>query len=553
MRGDPFDIGPWQARLNVQGPAGDRRESADLVAVLRGVLYDQDLDGALTLYRQHGDSFARQLEGSYTLLLLDRRAERVLVVTDRLSSRKVFALQDAGRVCLSTHPDAAEFTRRPISLGAVGSCLANGHMANGLTPYDGVRSLAPAALHEALPSGVRRHPYWSLTFGPGDLARSAEDYAEELLGLLRRSVARRLSACGSRPFLSLSGGYDSRGLLSLLAGHGTLQTFSYTLASSAESDAGVAAQLAAQYGTRHHSLTAYRGDLPGAIRLNAHRGQGVAAYCEEIDAWQELEAQQPTDIFTGEQTFELQAQPLLAPADRLARVRVNTLRSALWLAPSLQRGVFGALEECWGRDYEELLASSRAHADPYHGEEQLMVSQYEPYRLLPWRERFGGEANLHYPYLDTGVLEFIGRLPTPLLAGKKILKLAMRQMDPALFRVPLARSQGYEADWQLELMRHGDLIGEELLSRPSRFDEIIDPTALRRLIAELRSPSPREAALSSLRSVLGRLRRSPGGRRVFGHPPYRPRVPSRPLQLLELLTLRELFRVPQSADGSDAR
>ncbi|PNY79771.1 asparagine synthase-related protein [Deinococcus koreensis] len=542
--GTPFPLGPWQVQLDAQGPQEHRRIAPDLVALLRGTLYDRDLDGVLELYRHSGDDFARQLEGSFALLLLDLRSGRVLGLTDRLGSHKLYALHEGGRAWLSTSPATQAFRQRPVSLAGVGSYLVNGYMANGLTPYEGVRSLSPRALHEVRPEGLDSRPYWRPPLeGPTRAIRDADARAE-LAGLLQRAVQRRVRAAGSRVHLSLSGGYDSRGLLSLLTRTGTqVQTFSYTLNTAAPgSDSGVATRLAAQYGAQHQTLVAYRGDLLSALRLNARWGQGASAYCEEADAWAELEAQAPTDLFTGEQVFEVQPSPLRSSVETLNRVRVSPAGGLHLLTDRLPPPVSQALNAAWTQEYEGVLAQGEQWPPGYPRELGLLLSQYEPYFLLPWREHFGGRsAQIHTPYLDTDVLEFLGRLPARLLADKAILKQTLRQLDPALLQVPLARTQGYEADWRAELMRVTPEQWEPLWAAPSRLDELINPEVIRHLIAALGAPSVQQSAYVSARRVLGRARRTPLARRLFGAPLYRAKTPSLPGLLLSLLTLREVL------------
>lgn len=108
-----------------------------------------------------------------------------------------------------------------------------------------------------------------------------------------------------------------------------------------------------------------------------------------------------------------------------------------------------------------------------------MAQQYLSHSLLPWRERFAGRiAAVHTPYLDAELAEFIQRLPPKLLAGKRLLIGALRELDPDIYRVPLARSSGYETNWHAELIRHRAAVKEDLLSGNSRLDRVIPPQAI---------------------------------------------------------------------------
>ncbi|THF87215.1 hypothetical protein E7T09_08675 [Deinococcus sp. KSM4-11] len=311
------------------------------------------------------------------------------------------------------------------------------------------------------------------------------------------------------------------------------------------SDADIARRLAEQYGTAHEEFVAFRGNVPASVRRNAAHGHGVAPYGEEIDALMDLAARQPTDIFTGEQVFELRTIPAASTAHHLDRVHINAFTALAWLEPLLQDGVYTTLHEAWTPEYRAVAAQSEQWTHWYHRELELLLRQYEPWALLPWRERYTGQnANVHMPYLDTAVLEFLGHLPVNLMADKNVLKVALRQMEPALFRVPLASTQGYEANWRRELRALDADALNALLGFPSRLDDLVAPDALRRLILALPQgdPSVRARATAAVRGTLGTWRRSAVGQRVFGQPTLKPKVPNLSALILTLLTLRDVLR-----------
>ncbi|GHF36082.1 asparagine synthase (glutamine-hydrolyzing) [Deinococcus metalli] len=546
-------VGPWVAALETHDPRGRMVAVArrpGVVAALLGVLYDRTLDSALDLYRETGDAFAAQLEGSFVLLLLDGAAGRVLAVTDRVGTRTLYHLRDGDRVWLSTRPDLPAFTRRPLSMAGLASTLVNGGLPAGLTLYEGVRALVPTDVHDVRLEEIVSTPYWTLPFDPAPPGRPDVAYADDLIHLLRGAVSRRVRACRERPYLSLSGGYDSRGLLGLLSAEGaSFRTFAYALpAVRRGSDAEVAGRLAAQYGVPHEALIAYRGDLPRTITRNARQGQGVVPYCEEIDALHDLAEHDPTDVFTGEEVFEVRPAPLRTVAEQLARVHINEFSRLGWLEPFLPPGVFDALRHAWQPEYDAARAQSERWAHGYHKEMQLVLHHHEACRLLRWREQFVAQhANLHVPYLDTPVLDFGGRLPLHLMADKTILKRALYRLDPGLFRAPLASVPGYGANWQAELLALNEDVWARLLAGPSRLDTVIGPDAIRHLARQLppHDPDARTRAMTSVRKVLGTWRRTPTGRRVFGHPPLKPKVPGLAATILKLLTLRQVLGEPQ--------
>lgn len=534
-------VGPWQVALNATPTS--LVHLPGLTAVLKGQVYDLNLPDMLRLYRQHGPDFARHFDGAFSLVLFDGAAGVVLAVTDRVGSHKLYAAQDGGRVTLSTRPDHPDFTRRPYHLAGLASVLISGSPLNGLALQDGVQTLSRASAHRIEPAGIIRQSYWAFEPPAGQDTRPEAALREEFAELLRRSVRRRVQGLGGA-HLSLSGGHDSRGLLSLLAATGLeVRTFSYTQGPQARrSDVRVAAALAAQYGTRHEQVQAYRGDLLGTLRRNAAWGHGATNFCDELDAWVALEAQGVTDLFAGEQIHEVHPQPLRDLSEQLIKRHVRPFgtlgRLADWLHPDLAQ----PMADAWAAEVEHVRATASRFADPFQQEFVLVADQLLPHRLLPWRERYAGRfAHVHLPYLDAALLNFIHRLPPAALAGKRLFIDTLRELDPAISRIPLARSQGYETDWHTELIRHREAVKEEFLSGPSRLDAVIDVHAIRVELDRLTVPPGGGTKLTGqVRQRLGSFRHSEAGQKIFG-PAHLKAPPVSPTTwLLRVLTLRIL-------------
>jgi asparagine synthase (glutamine-hydrolysing) len=536
-------VGPWQVALDASAASVARQPG--LTAVLKGQVYDLDAQGMLRLYRQHGPNFARRFDGAFALVLFDEAQGVVLAVTDRVGSHKLYAAHAGDRVTLSTRPDHPDFRGRPYDPAGLASVLVTGSPLNGLTLHQGVQTLSRASSYRVKPGGMVQRPYWEGQGAQGHAARPEAELREELAELLKRSVRRRVEGLEGPVHLSLSGGHDSRGVLSLLAATGRdLRTFSYTHGDQpARSDTRVADALAAQYGTRHEHIQAYQGDLLATLRRNAAWGHGVTNFCDEVDAWDTLEGQAVTDLFTGDQIFEMHAYPLKDLSEQLIKRHVEPFSTLGSLAGRLNPGVSPVLEAAWTAEVEGIRASAARFADPYQQELVLVADQLLPYRLLPWRERYGGRfARIHLPYLDAAVLDFLYRLPPDTLAGKRLFVDTLRELDPALYTVPLARSQGYEADWHAELIKHREAIKEELLSGPSRLDAAIAPEAIRDVLDALTvtADGGRAKLRRQVRQTLGSFRHSGLGRKIFGPAHLKAPSLSPATWLLRVLTLRAL-------------
>lgn len=537
---EALTAGPWRVTLDA-APASVHRQPG-LTAVLKGQIYDLDLAGLLRLYRRHGPDFPRHFDGAFSLLIVDEAEGAVLAVTDRLGTHKLYAAHDGERVTLSTLPDHPDFARRPYHPAGLASLLTSGAVLNHLSLYGGVQSLKAAGLHDVRPGGVHSHTYWRLLPPEGSQTRAEADFREECAELLQRAVRRRVEGLQEPLYLSLSGGHDSRGLLSLLAATGReVRTFSYFQgARRADGDATVAHALAAQYGARHEQVQAYGGDLLATLRRNAVWGHGAAKFCDEVDAWDTLNAQGVTDVFAGDVLHALHHDALPDVAEQFARWEISPFGSLGKLATVFTPAVGRALDEAWTAEFERMSAEIARYADPRHQEFMVRAQQRVPHVLLPWRERFAGHAAaVHMPYLDGAVLDFIHRLPPAMLVGKRLFNGTLRQLDPALYRVPLARSSGYVTNWHAELIRHREAIREQLLSGTSQLDGWIEPQAIEAVLDGLSAQGgERERHRAQLRRMLGTIRRSQAGQKIFGRARVRQQPVSPATWLLRVLTLR---------------
>lgn len=537
-----LSVGPWHIELDA-APGSVHRQPG-LTAIIKGQVYNLDVQDMFGLYRQHGPDFALRFDGSFALLLLDETAGTVLAVTDRVGSHKLYAAHDAGRVTVSTLPDHPDFARRAYHPAGLASLLVSGALMNNLTLYAGVQGLERASTHDLRPEGIQSRAYWE-QLPPERLdTRPEAELREEFAELLRRAVRRRAEGLNGPVHLSLSGGHDSRGLLSLLAATGRdIRTFSYHQGPQAgRSDTRVADALAAQYGVRHQGVQAYRGDLLSTLRRNARWGHGVTQFCDEADAWDTLAAQQITDIFVGEQLHEVYPYPLTDVSEQLARWRLSSLSTLGKLAGAFTLAAATGLADAWTAELAQIRAQATRYASPYQQEFVILDRQRLQHVTLPWRERFAGHsAAVHLPYLDGALLEFLHRLPPEALAGKRLFNDTLRELDPGLYRVPLARSSGYVTDWHAELIKHRGALGEEFLSGPSRLDEVINPHFIQAVLDGLGASADGSSRLrAGVRQTLGTLRRSQTGQKLFGQARIKSVPVSPATWLLRVLTLRAL-------------
>ncbi|MGI5347178.1 asparagine synthase (glutamine-hydrolyzing) [Streptomyces sp. CA-250714] len=175
-----------------------------------------DTEVVLRAYAEWGEHIADHLEGMFAFAVWDERAQRLLLVRDRLGVKPLFWAAVDGGVAFASEPKAlfAHPEIRP-RVDADGLREAYSLLFNtGPTVWSGVREVEPGGLLVLDRDGIRERRYWQLEIGVHDDDQDAT--VERISDLVGAAARSQLEA--DVPLCSLlSGGIDSTVLTALLA------------------------------------------------------------------------------------------------------------------------------------------------------------------------------------------------------------------------------------------------------------------------------------------------------------------------------------------------
>lgn len=455
-------------------------------------------------YSDHGLMRVAGHDGAYLVLVWDGRAGRLHVLSDRVGSRPVHYAEAGGGVAFA--PEAkALFRLLPLKpridvQGMVG-LLSMGYPVGTRTLFDGVRLLPPAhSLTLDLHAGtIRMERTWAQRFVP-EKRLTLEAAADQLYEAVVEAHRAPLGQPGERTQQALTGGYDSRLVLGVLAALGCPPTEAVTWGATEKvpgSDVTVARALAGAAGVPHRFL--------------AYEAEDVAAHAREWCIISELASDNlgyfaagahflygpegpPDVLYLGDHVIGLAGMPrtVSEAIETVARVPATGLSPSLegLLKPEFSSEAARAMRE-------ELCAVAGACASDHPKDVQdHLFLRLEAFRWL-FSPGFYKEpmVSARRPLLLGPVMDVAARFPRSLRVDKRVLVAMLRRRLPDLMRVPAAGANSL-VDWDHQSRAEPGLSSflrqrtcPEALSRPP-LGGLLDPAAVGALVSSFFQQTP---------------------------------------------------------------
>jgi hypothetical protein len=231
------------------------REEMGAASLLAGARH---AEVAVRAYHRHGDDFAAQLEGPFSLVLHDDRDGRLVGVTERHGLSPLYRHDGAGCVCFASMlGPMARSGAFPAAIdpASVSTLLMHKHLFYRQSLVANVVLQDPATIAMATADGpscsVRR--YWHYGQEITRRGRSASRRLDELCDALLAAAGRIVDLPG-RHGAGMSGGLDSRLMVGLAHRFGGRPN-TWTMGSEDSPDRTVAAEICARLGLENHGVT----------------------------------------------------------------------------------------------------------------------------------------------------------------------------------------------------------------------------------------------------------------------------------------------------------
>lgn len=158
---------------------------------------NSDTETVLRSYLEWGEEFVRQLNGMFSIAIVDERKQQLLLYRDRLGIKPLFYQAELSRFLFGSemkaifaHPQAVA----GVFEAEIAQYLMHRYIPNPGTIYRNVQQLAPGSfLVVSLNDGqiINHQRYWDLTIGEQAFS-SYEEACFELRHTLEQAVTRRM-------------------------------------------------------------------------------------------------------------------------------------------------------------------------------------------------------------------------------------------------------------------------------------------------------------------------------------------------------------------------
>jgi asparagine synthase (glutamine-hydrolysing) len=217
-----------------------------------------DAEFALRLYQDRGADFVKAVEGVFATAVWDRSCLRLMIANDRFGFKPLYYARSGGKFIFAPEIKGILADRtfpKTLNLTAVAEYMRFRQLLGEKTFFEGVNLLLPASIlcFDCELKQLTRSTYWDWrSIHPAGNVLDDQEIAEEAVRLLRRAVNVRLERA-QRPGLYLSGGLDSRSLLSVIDDKYQPVT-TVTYGQPQGRDAYLAPRVARAAGARHYFI-----------------------------------------------------------------------------------------------------------------------------------------------------------------------------------------------------------------------------------------------------------------------------------------------------------
>lgn len=216
---------------------------------------DGGLQTLLANYLSQGNAALQNVDGPFALVIYDRRADRLVVVSDPMGFVSVFLARRGSRIYVATSALAvAKAVQATPSEYGTYLFLTTGNVYGRSTLWQEVERLSAGTVMEITQAGTTQSVYWSPVIDNEISSLSLTEAVEYFFDLLSRLLKHHLKREG-KVWVDLTGGFDSR-LVAMMMHHCGLPFEACCEGPTGSSDVSISSRITKELGWdyRHNML-----------------------------------------------------------------------------------------------------------------------------------------------------------------------------------------------------------------------------------------------------------------------------------------------------------
>jgi asparagine synthase (glutamine-hydrolysing) len=438
-------LGVWAGWTAHQGSFTDclpvRNETGDVSLLFGGENYaDQsDLDQLrrrghkfeshnasylVHLYEEASAGFFKQLNGAFSGLIIDRRANQVVLFNDRYGLGRIyfhespdgFYFASEAKAILKVFPELRRLDSRGL-----GELFACGCVLQNRTLFAGISLLPGGSAWTFRPGPVRKDSYFDKREWDDQPPLPETEYYEQLKSTVSRVLPRYFRE-PSKIAVSLTGGLDSRIIMAWLRPQpGQLPCYSHRGMFRECADARIARRVATICQQPHRVVTVdgnFFSEFPRLAERVVYLTDGT------------MDVSGATSLYVNRV-----ARNEIAPIRMTGNYGGEVLRGVVMLGPAKLRNPF------FTDDFAAHIQEGRATLS---AERKAKTTSFIAFKQVPWHHysRFALESSqlpIRSPYLDNELVALAYRAPADLTANQRLAERLIAEGNPRLAKFPTDR------------------------------------------------------------------------------------------------------------------
>ena len=403
-------------------------------------------DKILSAYEEFGENFLLELNGSFSVVLVDEAKDIIIIGTDRVSSKCVFYCIENNNFFFSPEIKALNQKFDPIneiSFSSVGDLLTHGFILNNNTLSRRIREIPNGSYILIKNGNVTLKRYWDFLFDENVTIKSQSYYIDKLYDLLYMSIKRRDRKDIESATL-LSGGVDSRAIVAIInelrknqitINYGSVDDFLNN------SDSHIAYKLSQAINSRHHFFKYDLKNYTSTLETVTYRSDGMARGLPEFEIYKKARVELGLHrLYSGDNDFgrfgyfmgnDEQVLEFGNYIRYFDRFKVNRF-------PLKENAIRKILKD--SRENISEISKSIPLKEIHNRKDFLFLTSYMIPLIGKDRATILSELEIVNPWYDADILDFYKTVPIKYRKDKVLFKNTVAQRFPKLNSISSART-----------------------------------------------------------------------------------------------------------------